>query len=389
MRLHNLTPVNNHQPVNILVQNQKIQDAGRPDKANFTIDLTGAMAFPGLINSHDHLDFNCFTPLGDRIYNNYTEWGNHIHASYKDEIDRVLKIPLSLRAAWGIYKNLLAGVTTVVNHGDSLKINNPLIDIYQRPQNLHSVRFQKKWKWKLNNPFVSNRSCVIHAGEGSDQASSNEIDELIRWNFLRRKIIVVHGVAMNPLQAKQFAGLVWCPESNRVLLNRHADIYQLKEHIQVVLGTDSTLTGSWNIWKHLRLARQLRLADDPSLFDMVTTSAAQLWRLNKGSLDPGRDADIVVATAKNKSLSWDSFFSINPTDLLMVLHKGHIRLFDKSLLPQLENHIDLGRFTEINAGATIKLVEGDLPALIKAIKQYHPGVQLPPEVSITSDAIHD
>jgi cytosine/adenosine deaminase-related metal-dependent hydrolase len=389
MRLHNVTLVNTHQPVSLLVQNQKIRDAGRQDTADFTIDLTGAMAFPGLINSHDHLDFNCFAPLGDRIYNNYTEWGNHIHASYKDEIDQVLHIPLPLRTAWGMYKNLLAGVTTVVNHGQALKINKPIIDIYQGTQSLHSVRFQKNWKWKLNNPFFSNRSCTIHAGEGSDRVSSDEIDELIRWNFLERKIVVVHGVAMNPVQAKQFAGLVWCPESNRVLLNRHADIYQLKEHVPIVLGTDSTLTGNWNIWRHLRLARQLGLVDDQSLYDMITAAPAQLWNFNKGSLHPGKDADIIIATAKNKSISWDGFFSINPTDISLVLQKGNIRLFDKSLLPQLKHHIETNRFAEINIGTAVKLVEGNLPALIKAIKQYYPGVQLPAEISITSDSAHD
>ena len=40
-----------------------------------TINFTNAIAFPGLINSHDHLDFNLFPQTGHRIYNNYTEWG--------------------------------------------------------------------------------------------------------------------------------------------------------------------------------------------------------------------------------------------------------------------------------------------------------------------------
>jgi hypothetical protein len=184
------------------------------------------------------------------------------------------------------------------------------------------------------------------------------------------------------VQASEFAGLVWCPESNRVLLNRHADIYQLKEHVKIVFGTDSTLTGSWNIWKHLRLARQLKLMGDQSLFDSVTKAAAQLWRLNKGSLLPGKDADMVFATVKNGSGSWDNFFSINPADILLVLEKGNIRLFDKRLLPQLKNHIGKSRFTEINIGTAVKLIEGDLPGLIKAIKKYHPGVQLPTDLSV-------
>src|ERR1700755_837193 len=71
------------------------------------IYFNDAIVFPGLINSHDHLDFNLFPSLGDRTYANYTEWGKYIHEHYKDRIDSVLKIPGILREQWGIYKNLL------------------------------------------------------------------------------------------------------------------------------------------------------------------------------------------------------------------------------------------------------------------------------------------
>src|SRR6476620_508977 len=70
-----------------------------------------AMVFPGLINSHDHLDFNLFPQLGNRHFLNYTEWGRLLHDENRQEIDEVLKIPLALRVQWGIYKNLVCGVT--------------------------------------------------------------------------------------------------------------------------------------------------------------------------------------------------------------------------------------------------------------------------------------
>src|SRR5258706_11703399 len=85
-----------------------------------------ALIFPGLINSHDHLDFNLFPKLGNRIYKNYVEWGNDIHQQNKETIDAVLKIPKKLRAQWGIYKNLLNGITAVFNHGKKLQIENSL-----------------------------------------------------------------------------------------------------------------------------------------------------------------------------------------------------------------------------------------------------------------------
>ncbi|WP_431200330.1 hypothetical protein ACQ86K_10855 [Mucilaginibacter sp. P19] len=102
-----------------------------------------AIAFPGLINSHDHLDFNLFPQLGNKTYESYTEWGKHIHRAYAVEIASVLKIPIALRERWGVYKNLLCGVTTVVNHGEKTTINDPLITIFDNCQSIHSVRFEK------------------------------------------------------------------------------------------------------------------------------------------------------------------------------------------------------------------------------------------------------
>src|ERR1700744_4993192 len=111
-------------------------EAGPGDKPTIVFD--DALAFPGLINSHDHLDFNLFPMLGNRIYRSYTEWGPDIHANNDATIKQVLQVPKALRTLWGIYKNLLNGFTTVVNHGERLHIDNPLITVFQDYYCLHS-----------------------------------------------------------------------------------------------------------------------------------------------------------------------------------------------------------------------------------------------------------
>jgi len=351
--------------------------------------FTDAMAIPGLINSHDHLDFNCFSILGNRKYDHYTEWGKHIHEVHKENIREILRIPKKLRSAWGMYKNLLAGVTTVVNHGTRLDIENPLIDVFQKTQNLHSVEFEKNWKWKLNNPIHLGKDCVIHTGEGISQRSVDETDQLIKYNLLRRNLIGVHGVSMNPEQAKHFKALVWCPESNKLLLDHHARIRELKSRTTVVLGSDSTLTGSWNIWKHLRLARALQQVTDDELFGMITDTPARLWNLNKGKLQPKKDADIVVLKMKNKSSRINALFSANPDDILLIVHKGQIRLFDKSLLPQFRTlAMNLFRYHQVNINENTKFVQGNLPGLISEIRRYHPNIQFPVEVFETINESH-
>ena len=147
--------------------------------------------------------------------------------------------------------------------------------------------------------------------------SATEIDHLLKFNLLKRKLVGVHGVAMNASQAKKFKGLIWCPESNRVLLNKHARIADLKTHTPLLFGTDSTLTGNWNIWHHLRLARSLHQVNDSELFAMITSSPARLWNLNNGELMADKDADLVVTKKKTGIPTWDDVFKTNPEDILI------------------------------------------------------------------------
>lgn len=343
------------------------------------LQFNRAIIFPGLINSHDHLDFNLFSQTANGIYNNYAEWGRDIHKQNKEEINRILKIPHALRLQWGLYKNLLNGFTTVVNHGERLNDNYELIDVVQNCFSLHSVQFEKRWKYKLNRLFVKNLPFVIHAGEGTDQVSRKEIDELVRWNLFNRKIVAVHGVAMTERQAASFHSLVWCPASNFFLLNATADVYRLKIKTSVIFGSDSTLTSGWNLWEHIRLARKTKMMNDEELFNSLSKEPARVWQLNgKGNISEDYDADIVVARRKENLAGMDLFYATNPEDILLILHKGAIRLFDEELYEQLDlQKVALDNFSTIFLNGSRKYVYGDLYGLMDQVRQYYPEVRFP------------
>ncbi len=344
------------------------------------IVFTNAIAFPALANSHEHLDFNLFPPIANKIYANYREWGNDIHLQNKQAINEVLQIPQNLRTQWGIYKNLLNGFTRVVNHGDPLPIATPLIDIQQRCRSLHSVGFEKNWKWKLNRPGQTGLPIVIHTGEGTDVLATKEIDELIRWNIFKKPLVGVHGVAMTATQARSFKALVWCPASNDFLLDRTADIQELKQATNILFGTDSTLTAGWNIWEQLRMARVSGMLSDQALFQSVTSTAANVWGWeNYGYLKEGSVADIVIANNHGRQNSMDAFYAINPEDLLLVVHRGKILLYDSSLEEQLKDTaMQDPFFSRVQINGRTKSVVGDLPALMQQIKNHHPAALLSP-----------
>lgn len=337
------------------------------------IEFQNAIAFPGLINSHDHLDFNLFPQTRNRVYKNYAEWGKDIHCQNKEAINDVLKIPQPLRTEWGLYKNLLNGITTVVNHGEKLPVPNPFITVLQDNHSLHSVQFEKFWRFKLNNPFAKKQPYVIHAGEGTDEAAHNEINQLIKMNFFNKSLFTVHGVAMNNEQVENFEALIWCPASNYFLLNKTADIQKLKTKTSILFGTDSTLTASWNLWEHLRLARETKMMTDEELFETITENPAEKWRQKSiGSISVNNNADIVIAkTDINKG--FDAFYSINPEDILLVLHQGEMRLFSEEIKNQLISYrFPISQFSKINLNEKVKFVYGNLPALVNEILLYNP-----------------
>ncbi len=381
MRLNNVTPITGGRDIDILIEDGKIKsicqsgDSETSIPGEPTIEFHNAIAFPGLINSHDHLDFNLFPQLGNRIYKNYVEWGEDIHLQNKNIINSILKIPQELRIQWGIYKNLLNGVTTLVNHGPKLDVKDELITIRQESYSLHSVQLESKWKYKLNNPFIDKNCPVsIHIGEGTDEISEEEIDRLIKWNLLKINIICIHAVAMNEEQAEHFKAIVWCPDSNYFLLGQTAEIARLKNKTQILFGTDSTVSAGWNIWEHLRLARKTGMVSDTELVNMLTVLPADIWGIpNSGIVKPGYAADIAIAKRKSGTKAMDAFFALNPEDILMVMHNGKIRLFDEDLHAQIMGQGNsLEGFHKIYLGDAVKYVSGNLPGLLEEITKYKP-----------------
>jgi cytosine/adenosine deaminase-related metal-dependent hydrolase len=337
-----------------------------------SVDCSGMQVLPGLINSHEHPDFNLYPQLGKGPYNNYTEWGSDVQRQFKDVIAAVKSVPHPLRVQWGMYKNLLNGFTTLVNHGEKITGKAALVHVEDNAQCLHSTAFEKHWRRKLQNPLRMKQLVNMHIGEGTDAFARRELKLVNRSNWWKRKIVAVHGVAMQPAEAGYFHALVWCPASNIFLLEKTADVKQLASHIPLVFGTDSTLTAPWNLWDHLRLARELTGWGDEAMIPMLTSTPAVVWGLkDRGSLLPGNVADILVMGTEP-----GQFCTAGTAAIMLVISEGKIKMADLDFIKE-RSQINIDYYDRIQLGGRTKLVVPGLVQLTQSIRQIFPALEIP------------
>lgn len=366
----------------IEIKDQKISVIAASENINKNleqiINFENVICFPGLINSHDHLDFDLFPKLGNKKYQDYVEWGEYIHQKNKEEINSVLKIPVEVRIEFGIIKNILCGVTTVFHHGkNACSYENEIIDIKTGGRMIHSVQLEKEWKSTLINP-LNFEKIIIHIGEGINERSKEEINRLLRWNLLNKKLIGIHAVSMNEDQAKKFEALVWCPDSNFFLYDKTAEIKKLKSKTKISFGTDSTLSSDWNIWNHLRSARELNLLNDSELFYSVTRNPAEIFDLkNSGRIEENYFADLIIAKRKSEYI-FESFFSVNPEDIILILKKGEVILFDEEIFHKIKL-LDLEKksFYKFNFKGKTKFISYDIDRAIEQLRNYNDKIKIP------------
>jgi cytosine/adenosine deaminase-related metal-dependent hydrolase len=295
---------------------------GAPDASSevATIHLEDHLILPGLINAHDHLEFNLFPRLGRGPYSNSADWARDIYQPELSPLREHLSVPKKVRLWWGGLKNLVSGVTTVCHH-------NPYDNVFEEGFPVHVVR---RYGWAHSMTFERNvfhafaatesdSPFIIHAGEGTDEQSGNEVFELERIGVLSPRTILVHGVAFSEsghaLRQRRGAALIWCPTSNRFLFGKTLNARDCDG--RVALGSDSALTGQGSLLDEIRAARENGAAPN-AIYSMVTDAAASILRLKEGEgmLKPGSIANLTA-------IPWSS---VTPADALAQLDVQQIRL---------------------------------------------------------------
>jgi cytosine/adenosine deaminase-related metal-dependent hydrolase/ubiquinone/menaquinone biosynthesis C-methylase UbiE len=313
------------------------------------IDLPGYLILPGLINAHDHLEFGLFPNLGSGPYQNSVEWAKEIHHSHASLIARHRKVPKAVRLWWGALRNLLCGVTTVCHHNplsrEMLSADFP-IRVLSRFGWAHSLEMDPNLIHNFDHTPPS-LPFVLHAAEGIDAKSAQEIFDLDRMQVLGDRTVLVHGLALNPkavaLLNRRRAALVICPTSNQFLFHCAPSSTLIKSLNTVVLGSDSPLTSAGDLLDEINFAcNEIGLTPD-SVYEMVTVRSANVLRLRNGEgrIRTGAVADLIAVQDKTLTPA-ETIAQLTFDQVELVILSGRVQLASSSLYNRLPDSLKAG-----------------------------------------------
>jgi cytosine/adenosine deaminase-related metal-dependent hydrolase/ubiquinone/menaquinone biosynthesis C-methylase UbiE len=314
------------------------------------IDLTEFLVLPGLINSHDHLEFALFPRLGKRTYTNFLEWAQDIHKPEVSPVREHRAVPKDTRLWWGGIRNLLSGVTTVCHHNlytAQVFENDFPIRVMRDFGWAHSIAMdgriaEKHADTPRKYPFV------VHLAEGVDAASADELTELDQAGALSERTVIVHGLALRKAEELSLlnsrgAALVWCPSSNKFLFGQTHPRRTIDQIRHVALGSDSSLTACGDLLDEIRFAREEVGLSAADLYPQVTSSACEILKLRSGEglLRVGAVADLIAIRDKGLTPA-EALASCTYRDIELVIVGGFVQLASEAMKSRLSESLAAG-----------------------------------------------
>ncbi len=352
---------------------------GRPHPQDRVIDLCGDRLLPGLINAHDHLQLNGLPPADfGRRYRHVREWIEDVDAHRRADPAFAAGVAVcrDARLLTGGMKNLLAGVTTVAHHDPFYP---PLagadfpVRVLARYGWSHSLYLDGEEKVRTAcRATPAGQPWIIHAAEGIDAAAAEEFERLDALDCLGPDTLLVHGVALTDAQRQRLAdaggGLVWCPSSNTALFGRTAQVDDLVARGRVTLGTDSRLSGAFDLLAELRIAHRSSGMTEAALLPLVTHRAACLLRMpERGRLETGAVADLLVLAAGTP------LWAVDRESVRLVVIDGVARYGEKHYAEPVSPAID---WTRARVDGRAMVLDARIAALLSRAGAAETGLEL-------------
>ena len=347
----------------------------------YTIDLKEkSYIYPGLINTHDHLQGNYRPPVGPKpggFYLTWLPWDNDLKAS--DTFRERSKLSREDLYNLSGYKCLFSGVTTVNDHFPQ-KFNAkilptlPIRAILEYGLAHESTSYDLKWgdgvEVEHSRAVKNSWPFITHLAEGFDKEAMDSVNNLESAGILDSHCLFVHCIGFSDEDikkvAKAGASISWCGFSNKFMFNVTCKIRKfIKAGINVTIGTDSSASGSANLLEEMRYDRTLYRTmygedlDPKIMFKMVTSNAAKaFWMEDRiGSLEEGKLADILVIKAKLDN-PYENLLGAKMEDIELITLAGKPLYGEFRFLDLLGGKIPSG-YTKISVDGRSMFVLGD------------------------------
>jgi cytosine/adenosine deaminase-related metal-dependent hydrolase len=329
------------------------------------VDLGAGELRPGLVNVHDHLHRNHFPRIGRPPYPDSYAWGADIHAHDAETIRRARAVDRGDALLFGALKNLVSGVTTVVHHDawePAFDQRFPLRVVPVRA--VHSLGTERARAAEQSASPARTPLCM-HLAEGTTAAIAEEVREADRLGLLNDRLIAVHLVGVDSrgvdLLATKRVTAAWCPTSNEFLFGRTAPV-ELLRRLDVVIGSDSMLTGDGTLLDELRHARVTRLLEDERILDGVGRLAASKLRIEEPTLAPGSRADVLLLGRPTLEATCEDVLLVIAGGVPRVADERYEELFDLLAVP----------FESLRVGGSRKIVAAPLGEVARRILEDWP-----------------
>ncbi|MDR2211764.1 MAG: amidohydrolase family protein [Spirochaetaceae bacterium] len=362
-----------------------------PSGPGCIIDLKGnSMVYPGLINTHDHLQGNYRPPVGPKpgtFYLNWLPWDKDLKASATfKERSRLSRDDLYHLSG---YKCLFSGVTTVNDHfpqkfNAAILPTLPIRAILEYGLAHEASSYDLKWGEGLEPEYKravkNNWPFITHLSEGFDDESMNGVNYLESLKIFDSHCLLIHCIGFSDEDIKKAAAagvsVSWCGFSNMFMFNVTCKIRKiLRAGINVTIGTDSAASGSANLLEEMRYDRELYRAmygeDLPAktIFQMVTANAARaFWMQDRiGDLEDGKLADILVLRARRDD-PYENLLNAPMEDIEFLSLAGTPLYGELRFLDILDGKLPQG-YTRITVGGRPMFVKGDPAGLYKMARK--------------------
>lgn len=221
-----------------------------------------------------------------------------------------------------------------------------------------SFKLLEEFKNRITDKFF------LHLGEGKDQSSKAEWDELTYLKLNVPQVTIIHGTALDAYQLKKMGevgeSLLWSPTSNLLLYKQTTNVLEaLKNKVNVALGSDWSLSGTKSLLYELKVANQANkkyfngAISKNELLKMVTINGAIASGVSDliGSIEKNKYADFFIVSKK--------FQKENPFDTLLSLKEEQIESVVVGGVPLVGNASFLSKvadsnFTETNDSSCFK-----------------------------------